>query len=65
MSGSSDPVAARSVKVEEARMESAEEICRGFETIAFMFDTCVRPSGSAMVFSVDGDMVEHTEDGWA
>jgi hypothetical protein len=57
------------VNVEEARMESADDIWRGLpDTIALMlFDACERPrlfSASDMVLRVEGDMVEHTEDGW-
>ena len=69
VSGSSEPVAARSVKVVEARMESAEEICRGLDTILFiLLAACVRPrlfSDSETGLSAEGDMVEQTEDGWA
>ena len=61
-------LAVRSVNVVEARMESADDIWRGLDTIALMlFDACERPrlfSASDMVLRVEGDMVEHTEDGW-
>jgi hypothetical protein len=63
VSGSREPVAVRSVSVEEARNDSADEIWRGLlDIMALMFDACERHrtfSGSAMVLRVGGDMVEH------
>ena len=60
-------LAVRSVNVEEARMESADDIWRGLDTIELtLFDACERLrlfSASDMVLRVEGDMVEHTEDG--
>ena len=53
-------VAVRSVNVEVAKNDSADEICLWLEG-------CVRPrplSGRVMELREERDMVEHTGDGW-
>ena len=58
-------MAARSVSVEEAKNDSADEICLGLDEL--MLEGCVRPklfSGRERELRAGEDMGEHTEDGW-
>ena len=51
--------------MEEARSESADEICRGLDML--ILEGCVRPklfSGRDRELRAEDDMGEHTEDGW-